>query len=121
METKRYRLVEITPGGVSGYHGPGRAQTLSSHRALDEFVACLETDGVVLDSRDAIERDFGLVLRSPYADPYLEPGVVTNVHGLVGEALGAVARGFWGSDAAVMLDTTPAFPFTGFDTVALDL
>lgn len=97
------------------------ARSLATHRALDEFLAALEEGGVVLDAREAIERNFGLVLRSPYVNPYLEPGIITNAHGLPRDALDAVARGFWGSDAEVMMDTSPAFSFTGFDTVALDL
>ena len=116
----RNRLIEITPGGVTGYHAP-HARRSATHRALDEFLADLEEGGVVLDSREAIDRNFGLVLRSPYVNPYLEPGTVTNAHGLSRQALGAVARGFWGSDAEVMMDASTEFPFTGFDTVSLDL
>ena len=117
---RRFRLIEITPGGLTGHYAPG-TRALASHCALDEFLADLEEDGVVLDSREAIDGEFGLVLRSPYVDPYLEPGIVTNAHGLPRDALGAVARGFWGPDAEVMMESTPTFPFTGFDTVALDL
>jgi len=117
---RRFRLIEITPGGLTGHYAPG-ARALATHRALDEFVAELDEGGVVLDAREAIDGEFGLVLRSPYVDPYLEPGVITNCHGLPRDALGAVARGFWGSDAEVMMETSPTCPFTGFDTVALDL
>lgn len=117
---KPFRLVEITPGGVTGYYGPA-ARTQGTHRCLDEFLARMEPDGVVLDSRDPIDRQFALVLRSPYPEPYLDRGVITNAHGLPRNALAGVARGFWGADAEIMLDSSPAFPFTGFDTVSLDL
>lgn len=117
---EKYRLIEITAGGITGHTAPG-ARSQGSHRALDEFLAGLEEGGVILDSREAIDQNFGLVLRSPYVDPYLAPGTITNAHGLPRNALGAVARGFWGQDAEVMLDTSAEFPFTGFDTVALDL
>lgn len=128
MDTQaRYCIVEITPGGVTGYHVPTpslprRARThTSSHRAVDEFLAALEEDGVILDSRDAIDRSFALVVRSPYLDPSLEPGTIANIHGLPRPALDAVAHGFWGRDAELMLDTSAEFPFTGFDTVSVDL
>jgi hypothetical protein len=117
---RRYRLIEITPGGVTGYHAPG-SRTQASHRDQGELIESLEEGGIVLDSREAIEREFALVLRSPYAEPYLDPGVVTNAHGLTRQGLEGVARAVWGSASLVMLDSTESFPFTGFDTVALDL
>jgi hypothetical protein len=116
---RRYRLIEITPGGVTGYHAPA-SRTMATHWALDEFVAHLADDGLVLDAQEAIDRDFRLVLRSPYTDPYLPPRTVTNSHGLSLELLEPVARAAWGASSGVMMDVSPTFPFTGFDTVSLD-
>lgn len=116
---RRYRLVEITLGGVTGHHAPGaRTHVQCGAGAL---LAELEDGGVVIDARAVLDADPGLAGRSPYVDPYLPAGTVRNAHGLSHSALAAVARSAWGGDAERMLASSAEDPFTGFDTVSLDL
>jgi hypothetical protein len=116
---KRYRLVVITLGGVTGYHAP--AAHTHAHPNAGELLSQLEDGGTVIDARAALDADIGLAVRAPYVDPFLPPATICNSHGLSRPALAAVARGFWGGNSARMLETSPEEPFKGFDTVSLDL
>lgn len=116
---RRYRLVEITLGGVTAHHAPGARTHV--HSGPDALLAELEDGGAVIDARAVLDADPGIAGRSPYVDPYLPAGTVRNAHGLSHPALAAVARGVWGGSAERMLASCTEHPFTGFDTVSLDL
>lgn len=115
----RYRLVVIHPACVEGHYAPG-ARREATPAATEEYLAHCADGATVLDLREVVERDIGLVLRAPYVDPFLPDGQIGNRHGL-GRALADVARAVWGADADGMVANADGFPFNAFDTVALDL
>lgn len=122
MHTDRtYRLVHIGAGGITGYYAPAARLETTSHRDIAEFLAALEDGGFAIDVRGAVDRDIRLAFRSPYVDPFLPQGKIANEHGLDRDLLSEVARGFWGPAVTPMLDTGDGYPFTGFDTVSLDV